>query len=108
MQARQKAGNTKPIQRKDAYHHGDLKRALIDAALQLVTEKGPKGFTLSEAARLAGVSNAAPYRHFAGREDLLATIAVQGFEDLYEALAAVDGMSDPVARVAALGGVYVR
>jgi AcrR family transcriptional regulator len=108
MQARREARTTTSVQQKDAYHHGDLKRALITAALQLVTEKGPKGFTLSEAARRAGVSNAAPYRHFASREDLLATIALQGFEDLRKALAAVETMPDPVARVVALGGVYVR
>ncbi|KPP91097.1 MAG: TetR family transcriptional regulator [Rhodobacteraceae bacterium HLUCCA08] len=65
---------------KKGYHHGDLKRALVDGALRLIEEKGPTGFTLSEAAREAGVTPAAVYRHFDGREDLIAEAARQGFE----------------------------
>ena len=72
--------------RRDTYHHGDLKRALTDAALQLVQEKGPKGFTLREVARRAGVSAAAPYRHFADKAQLLAAAATQGFVQLHETL----------------------
>ena len=64
---------------KRGYHHGNLKAALVDAALRLIEEKGPTGFTLSEAAKAAGVTPAAVYRHFAGREDLIAEIAEQGF-----------------------------
>jgi AcrR family transcriptional regulator len=94
---------------KPSYHHGDLKRALTEAALALVTEKGPKGFTLSEAARRAGVSLAAPYRHFADKADLLASVAEQGFVELHQALGvAADGMSDPRERLIALGRGYVR
>lgn len=94
---------------RDSYHHGDLKRALTSAALSLVAEKGPKGFTLTEAARRAGVSAAAPYRHFADKAELLATVAEQGFADLHAALvAAADGASDPTARVVELGRAYVR
>jgi AcrR family transcriptional regulator len=62
------------------YHHGNLKEALIRAALQLIAEKGPAGFTFAEAARWAGVSPAAPYRHFRDRDELLASVALQGFE----------------------------
>jgi AcrR family transcriptional regulator len=95
--------------RCDTYHHGDLKRALTDAALGLVAEKGPKGFTLTEAARRAGVSAAAPYRHFADKAQLLAAVAEQGFIQLHEALtAAGDDVSDPKNRVMALGQEYVR
>ncbi|WP_170557610.1 TetR/AcrR family transcriptional regulator [Ruegeria atlantica] len=65
---------------KRGYHHGNLKQALIEAALSLVEEKGPTGFTLSEAAKTAGVTPAAVYRHFQGREDLIAEAARQGFE----------------------------
>lgn len=65
---------------KRGYHHGDLKRALVDGALRLIEEKGPTGFTLSEAAREAGVTPAAVYRHFDGREDLIAEAARQGYE----------------------------
>lgn len=65
---------------KRGYHHGNLRQALIDAALELIEAKGPGGFTLSEAAKQAGVTPAAVYRHFQGREDLIAEAARQGFE----------------------------
>ncbi len=58
---------------KRGYHHGNLRQALVDAALELVEQKGPTGFTLSEAAKQAGVTPAAVYRHFEGRDDLIAT-----------------------------------
>ena len=61
------------------YHHGNLRQALVDAALLLIETKGPTGFTLSEAAKNAGVTPAAVYRHFEGREDLIAEAALQGF-----------------------------
>jgi AcrR family transcriptional regulator len=95
--------------RRDSYHHGDLKRALTSAALSLVAEKGPKGFTLTEAARRAGVSAAAPYRHFADKAELLATVAEQGFRELHADLSiAADAASEPRARVIELGRAYVR
>ncbi len=62
------------------YHHGNLKQALVDATLILIEEKGPQGFTMAEAAKSAGVSPAAPYRHFSGKEDMIAEAAKQGFE----------------------------
>ncbi|MGR3343137.1 MAG: TetR/AcrR family transcriptional regulator [Paracoccaceae bacterium] len=65
---------------KRGYHHGNLRQALVDAALQLIEEKGPTGFTLSEAAKSAGVTPAAVYRHFEGREDLIAEAARQGYQ----------------------------
>lgn len=65
---------------KRGYHHGNLRQALIDAALELIEQKGPTGFTLTEAARQAGVTPAAVYRHFEGREDLIAEAAFQGYE----------------------------
>ncbi|MEO0486626.1 MAG: TetR/AcrR family transcriptional regulator [Pseudomonadota bacterium] len=64
---------------KRGYHHGNLRQALVDAALRLTEEKGPTGFTLSEAAKSAGVTPAAVYRHFEGRDDLIAEAARQGF-----------------------------
>jgi AcrR family transcriptional regulator len=64
---------------KQGYHHGNLRQALVDAALKLIEEKGPTGFTLSEAAKQAGVTPAAVYRHFEGREDLIAEAARQGY-----------------------------
>ncbi|WP_225029244.1 TetR/AcrR family transcriptional regulator [Xinfangfangia pollutisoli] len=65
---------------KRGYHHGNLRQALVEAALALIAEKGPQGFTLSEAAKAADVTPAAVYRHFAGRDDLLAEVAREGFE----------------------------
>ena len=65
---------------KRGYHHGNLRQALVEAALVLIAEKSPQGFTLSEAAKAADVTPAAVYRHFAGREDLLAEVARQGYE----------------------------
>ena len=70
--------------KRDGYHHGNLRQALIDAALALIAERGPQGFSLAELARELGVSPAAPYRHFRDRAALLAEIAQRGFE-LFEA-----------------------
>jgi AcrR family transcriptional regulator len=72
---------------KRGYHHGNLRQELVDAALRLIEDKGPTGFTLSEAAKDAGVTPAAVYRHFSGREDLIAEAALQGhhiFADLMD------------------------
>jgi len=65
---------------KRGYHHGNLRQALVDAALHLIELRGPTGFTLSEAAKQAGVTPTAVYRHFEGREDLIAEAALQGYE----------------------------
>lgn len=67
-------------ERGRGYHHGNLREALVQAALDLIAEKGPSGFTFAEAARSAGVSPAAPYRHFRDRDELLSDIAMRGFE----------------------------
>jgi AcrR family transcriptional regulator len=71
-----------------SYHHGNLREALVDAALDLIAEKGPAGFTFAEAARQAGVSPAAPYRHFRDRDALMADVARRGFERFEKELAA--------------------
>src|SRR5262249_35655052 len=73
--------------RRRNYHHGDLRRALVDSATALLDEHGPLGVTLRGAARAAGVSQAAPYRHFAGKEALLAAVAEAAFHDLRHACA---------------------
>lgn len=94
---------------KQGYHHGDLRRALIEAALNLIEEKGPQGFTISEAAKEAGVTPAAVYRHFAGREDLIAEIARQGYEifaDLMEH-AYAGGQPSALAAFEATGRAYL-
>ncbi len=74
------------IARRKGYHHGNLEDALIEAARRLVAEKGPVGFTLADAARLAGVTPAAVYRHFADRTALLCALAIRGFGFFDEAL----------------------
>ncbi|MBI3434271.1 MAG: TetR/AcrR family transcriptional regulator [Proteobacteria bacterium] len=68
------------------YHHGNLREALLSAALDLIAQKGPWGFTFADAARSAGVSPAAPYRHFRDRDELLANVARRGFEQFEAAL----------------------
>jgi AcrR family transcriptional regulator len=73
-----------PGEGRRGYHHGNLREALIRGALALIAEKGPAGFTIADAARSAGVSPAAPYRHFRDRDELLADVARRGFE-LFEA-----------------------
>jgi AcrR family transcriptional regulator len=95
--------------RKRPYHHGDLRTALIEAALALVEVYGVKGLVLSDAARHAGVSVAAPYRHFKDKEALLAEIALQGFVLFRDALAraAQSSPKDKVKRVLEMGIAYV-
>ncbi|HEX4504993.1 MAG TPA: TetR/AcrR family transcriptional regulator [Alphaproteobacteria bacterium] len=91
------------------YHHGNLREALIEAALALIPESGPLGFTFAEAARQAGVSPAAPYRHFRDRDHLLADIAQQGFDRFAEALTAAgaDGAPDPMTAFCNIGKAYL-
>lgn len=91
------------------YHHGNLKETLIRAALELIAQKGPAGFTFAEAARWAGVSPAAPYRHFRDREELLASVALRGFEVFEQALARAwdNGRPDAMAALDRLGKAYL-
>ena len=77
-----KRGRTKKVQRKARYHHGELREALIRATRQLVEERGAENFTLADACRVAGVTTAAPYRHFSGKQEILAEIASRGFEEM--------------------------
>ena len=91
------------------YHHGNLRDALVDAALKLIADKGPAGFTFAEAARSAGVSPAAPYRHYRDRDELLGEIARRGFErfaaDLEKAWG--EGEPDPMTAYHRLGRAYL-
>lgn len=94
---------------KRGYHHGNLRQALVDAALVLIEEKGPQGFTLSEAAKAVDVTPAAVYRHFAGRDDLLAEVARQGY-DIFGALmefAYDGGKPSALAAFEATGRAYL-
>jgi AcrR family transcriptional regulator len=92
------------------YHHGNLKEALIRAALELIAAKGPSGFTFAEAARSAGVSPAAPYRHFRDRDDLLANVALRGFEQFAIVLERAwnEGRPDPLAALDRMGKAYLE
>jgi AcrR family transcriptional regulator len=91
------------------YHHGNLREALIRAALDLIAEKGPGGFTFADAARSAGVSSAAPYRHFRDRDALIADVARRGFELFTTELERAwnDGRPDPFAAFENLGRAYL-
>jgi AcrR family transcriptional regulator len=92
-----------------SYHHGNLREALIAAALELIAAKGPLGFTFAEAARSAGVSQAAPYRHFRDRDQLMADVAKRGFERFEAALqqAWANGAPDPMTAFLRLGKAYL-
>lgn len=87
--------DTSDLTARRGYHHGNLREALVTAARQLSAEKGPHGFTMAEAARLAGVSASAPYRHFKDRDALMAELCRRGFEEfgrrLRVAMQAADG-----------------
>jgi AcrR family transcriptional regulator len=82
------------------YHHGDLRAALVSAAEKLLEKEGPAGLSVREAARQAGVSHQAPYRHFPDRDALLAALAAEGFSQLEKALENRSGRE--------LGEAYVR
>ncbi|MBA2126501.1 TetR family transcriptional regulator [Hyphomicrobium methylovorum] len=91
------------------YHHGNLREALMKAALELISAKGPSGFTFAEAARAAGVSPAAPYRHYRDRDALMADVARHAFE-LFETKlrkAWNGGAPDPFAAFERVGHAYL-
>jgi AcrR family transcriptional regulator len=91
------------------YHHGSLRRALLDAALTLIDRDGPEGFTLRGAAREAGVTSGAPYHHFPDKEALIAALAEEGFARLGSAIeAAGAGLAEPAARAHEMAVAYVR
>lgn len=95
--------------RRRGYHHGNLREALIQAALSLIAEKGASGFSFADAARSAGVSPAAPYRHFRDRDALLADVAERGFSLFTDRLEAAwdDGRPDPVTAFERTGQAYL-
>lgn len=91
------------------YHHGNLREAMVEAALSLIAERGPVGFSFAEVARAVGVSGAAPYRHFRDRNALLAEVARQGFERFAAELRAAwnGGRPTPIAALHACGRAYL-
>jgi len=93
---------------RKGYHHGNLKEALIEAARRFIAERGLGGFTLVDAARLAGVTPAALYRHFSGRDALVGEVASRGFTLLAERLGrAVRGGGTPLERFTRMGEAYL-
>src|SRR5258706_12582738 len=94
--------------RKSAYHHPDLRPALLAAARRLLERDGPEALSLREVARRAGVSHNAPYRHFPDRAALLAALAAEGFDAMAAAMPAAAAKRAPPHRLGAIGGAYVR
>lgn len=97
------------IRAEDAYHHGDLRQALIDAAMEVVTKEQDWTFSLRELARRAGVSHNAPYNHFADKRELLGAVAAVGLQRLRSALLAAEaGTPAPEAAMVATARAYIR
>jgi AcrR family transcriptional regulator len=107
--SRRGSGDGAAGESRRGYHHGNLREALIRAALELIAEKGPAGFTFADAARWAGVSSAAPYRHFRDRDALMADVARRGFELFAERLARGwnDGAPEPFKAFENVGRAYL-
>jgi AcrR family transcriptional regulator len=97
-------------QKQGRFHHGNLRQALIDGALQILGKEGAQAITLREVARRAGVTHAAPYRHFEGKEALLAAVAEEGFRvlrtEMEESMRARSG--DPLEQLTEFGVAYIR
>jgi AcrR family transcriptional regulator len=89
------------------YHHGDLRTALIDTAVELIAERGVRNFSMAEASRRLGVAVSAPYAHFADRDELLAAVAVRAYERFYAELE-LSRPEAPADRLAAIARAYVR
>jgi AcrR family transcriptional regulator len=94
---------------RDRYHHGNLREALLEAATSLIAAHGPNGFSFAQVARQAGVSPAAPYRHFRDRAALVAEVARRGFEQFENELKRAwnDGNPDPMQAFSACGRAYL-
>jgi AcrR family transcriptional regulator len=100
---------SEPPRRRAAYHHGDLREALIESALELIAQDGVHGFSIAEASRRIGVSSGAPYRHFADRDELLAAIWARALDVLRAMYLDSITPAEPAAhRLAALARAYVR
>jgi AcrR family transcriptional regulator len=95
---------------KEKYHHGDLRAALLEAALAVIAEIGPQGLSIREVARRAGVSHAAPYRHFADRDELILAVVEQGFDLMQQTMQTEKAAApaDPLNQFAASGLAYVN
>lgn len=102
------AKSTPDLAARRGYHHGNLREALLEGARQLVAERGPQGFTLTEAARRAGVSPSAPYRHFKDREEVLAELCRRGYSLFGQRLqAAASGTRNAAEALRRMGPAYL-
>jgi AcrR family transcriptional regulator len=100
---------TPSVKRPTGHHHGALRVALEKAALDLVEERGARGFTLAEASRRAGVSVAAPYKHYADRDALLSSLAIQGYAEQKRLFAkAIASSDDPADQLVNAVAAYIR
>jgi AcrR family transcriptional regulator len=90
------------------YHHGDLRTALVRAAMELLEENGESALSLRAVARRAGVSAAAPYRHYADRETLISAVAAVGYEELAQRLAAAHPAPSTPDELASVAVAYVQ
>lgn len=95
--------------KKTQYHHGDLKNALIEAGIQILSKEGVGALSLRKVARQAGVSHAAPYAHFTDKQALIAAISTEGYKELYERIsqAAVRYANDPLRQFVESSWAYV-
>jgi len=96
--------------KKQTYHHGDLRAALLQEAAQMLAEGGMESVTMRELGHRVGVSRSAPYRHFANKQALLVAVAAEGFERLRAELHAINvpEEGDELARFQQMGIVYIR
>jgi len=100
---------TKPVEQQRAYHHGDLRNGLLDAARAILEEQSLSALTLRAVARRAGVSHAAPYRHFPNHEALLVELGVEGFQELRQYIVDAAKVTGPESdRIANIGAAYMR
>src|ERR1700679_250820 len=103
------SGNNRPVSASQPYHHANLRKTLLDAAVALIGEVGPQAFTLREVARRAGVSHNAPYRHFPSKDDLLLAVAAEGFKRLTALMEkTLSAGTSPLERLELCGCGYVN
>ena len=97
-------------QKKKSYHHGNLRESLIEAAIEIIAERGRSEFTLRELAKRLGVTHAATYHHFKDKDDLLSTVAERGYREMGEYLEEASASEDqnPIMKMRRMGAAYIR
>lgn len=97
----------KQLGRRETYHHGDLRSVLLNAAREEISANGAQSLSLASLARRAGVAQSAPYRHFADREDLLAAVATDGFQQFTEVLLEAAAAEDAAGALKRMAAAYL-